>query len=236
MDNESAELNIFFIFILLLVLFFSYCAIPSNETQKISHKKYTKAHKKVVLDKEKIIMDNHDKIESAEAHKETAIKDDSSEKGHVNEAVSMAKESDEKAASHSDQISDKASDKTNGPGVIAMNNPGYEKHKKGIVLFTHKKHIQEYAIACGDCHHDEKGTPLELSEKDPVQSCIECHKGTQKPKDEQLSKEEKIAKYHFEAIHANCIECHKSYNIEKGDPKGKKPAPVSCNNCHPKNE
>ncbi|MFH2060957.1 MAG: cytochrome c3 family protein [Pseudomonadota bacterium] len=228
MDNESTELNIVFIFILLLVLFFSYCAIPSNETQKISHKKYTKR----VLKKQKTTMDDHDKIQSADEHKETALKHDKSEEGHVKEKMSMVKESKPTIALHSKQTPEK----TNGSDIIAMNNPMYEKHKKGIVLFTHKKHIQEYAIACGDCHHDEKGTPLELSANDPVKSCIECHKGTQKSKDEQLSEEEKIAKYHFEAIHANCVECHKSYNIEKGDPNGKSPAPVSCNKCHPKNK
>jgi len=103
-------------------------------------------------------------------------------------------------------------------------------------MFTHAKHINEYAIACGTCHHDDKGTPLELKEGDPVQSCAECHKETKKPKGEKLAKAEKIKKYHMEALHANCIDCHKSYNIEKGDPKGKKPAPTSCAKCHPKNK
>ncbi|MBT3177967.1 MAG: cytochrome c3 family protein [Desulfobacula sp.] len=115
-----------------------------------------------------------------------------------------------------------------------MNNPLYQKHSKGIVQFTHKEHVEKYSIACGSCHHDEKGKPIELTYDDPVKNCIECHKETEKPKGEKLSKEEKIAKYHFEAIHANCIGCHKDYNKEKGDPKGKGPAPSSCKSCHPK--
>ncbi|MBU8849401.1 MAG: cytochrome c family protein, partial [Desulfobacterales bacterium] len=110
----------------------------------------------------------------------------------------------------------------------------YKVHKKGIVQFTHKKHAEEYLIACGRCHHDEKGQPLDLGADDDAKGCIECHKETEKPKGEKLGKKEKIMKYHFEALHANCIGCHKAYNKEKGDPKGKVPAPASCTNCHPK--
>ncbi|MCP3876273.1 MAG: cytochrome c3 family protein [Desulfobacteraceae bacterium] len=115
-----------------------------------------------------------------------------------------------------------------------MENPLYKKHKKGIVQFTHKKHIEDYSISCGRCHHDETGTPLELQPNDSVAGCIECHKETIQPKGEKLEKKEKIAKYHFQALHENCIGCHKDYNKEKGDPKGKGPAPTSCKKCHPK--
>ncbi len=118
--------------------------------------------------------------------------------------------------------------------VFTMETKAYSKHTKGLVEFTHLKHIEEHKISCGDCHHDAEGKPLELKMGDPVQKCIECHKETEKPKGEKLGKAEKIKKYHKEALHANCVECHKDYNKKKGDPKGKGPAPTSCNDCHPK--
>jgi len=122
------------------------------------------------------------------------------------------------------------------PDVIKMENKGYKKHTKGIVMFSHKKHAADYGAGCGECHHDDKGKPLtNLKDGDPVQSCIECHKETgKKPKGEKLKKKEKIMKYHKEALHANCIGCHKKFNkknkLKKNDPKA---LPTTCKNCHP---
>jgi len=126
--------------------------------------------------------------------------------------------------------------------IIKMENPAYEKHKKGIVMFGHAKHAREYKAGCGDCHHDENNKPLDqLKEGDDVQSCIECHK---KPSEvpTKLKKEWKKKKtpkadqkkikleYHAEALHYNCRDCHKAYNKEN---KTKK-APTTCTKCHPK--
>ena len=125
--------------------------------------------------------------------------------------------------------------------VVPLKNPAYEKHTKGIVQFSHKKHATEYGATCGECHHDDKGQPLELKEGDDVQNCIECHKiAGQVPK--ELKKEWKTKKikraeqkklklaYHAEAIHMNCIGCHKKWNKENKS----KAAPTSCTKCHPK--
>ena len=74
---------------------------------------------------------------------------------------------------------------TDVPEVIKLNSPEYEKHKKGIVEFTHKKHSEDYAKkapdlyknGCGECHHDADNKPLSnLKTGDDVQRCIECHK------------------------------------------------------------
>ena len=118
--------------------------------------------------------------------------------------------------------------------VIELNEPSYE-HKKGIIKFSHKTHATEYGATCGECHHDDKGKPLDLKEGDAVQRCIECHKkpgeapkGKDKPK---LSKEQK-REYHAEALHDNCKGCHKAYNKKN---KTKK-APTTCKKCHPKIE
>ena len=108
--------------------------------------------------------------------------------------------------------------------VFKMERPEYKEHKKAIVEFTHKKHADEYKIGCGECHHDDKGKPIEgLKMGDDVQKCIECHKiPAEAPKGKKakkkLTKKEKIKDYHAEALHANCKGCHKSYN-KKYKPK-----------------
>ena len=122
--------------------------------------------------------------------------------------------------------------------VIKMENKCYDSHKKSIVEFSHKKHVEEYKTTCGECHHDENNKPLEnLKEGDDVQNCIECHNIAgyiTGKKAKGLSKEEK-RKYHANAIHDNCKACHKKFNKKKGL-KSKDPgaAPTTCKACHPK--
>ena len=108
-------------------------------------------------------------------------------------------------------------------------------HKKSIVSFTHTKHIKDYKIACGECHHDDQGKPLaDLKEGDAVKKCFDCHNkpGEIKGKAAKgLSDKEKRA-YHANAVHDNCVDCHKKFNKEKGE----KVAPQTCKDCHPKEE
>ncbi|MEW5908923.1 MAG: cytochrome c3 family protein [Thermodesulfobacteriota bacterium] len=130
------------------------------------------------------------------------------------------------------------------PDVIKMQNKAYEKHTKGIVEFSHKKHAEEYAKkspelyknGCGECHHDDKGKPLSaLKETDPVKSCAECHKKPgEKPKGKdapKLTKKQEL-EYHAEAIHDNCKGCHKNFNTKTKS----KAAPETCAKCHPGKE
>ncbi len=131
--------------------------------------------------------------------------------------------------------------KTEVPDVIKMENKAYENHKKAILSFGHKKHIDEYKVSCGECHHDDKGKPLDnLKMGDDVQNCIECHKiPGERPKGKgapKLTKKERL-QYHAEAIHYNCKACHKKINKEKGlKAKDKGAASVLCKQCHPKNK
>ena len=119
---------------------------------------------------------------------------------------------------------------SNVADVIPMNNKAYSKHKKGIVEFTHKKHIEDYEIGCGECHHDNKGKALNnLKLTDSVQNCIACHKNPGQAKGKKAKKDK--LEFHAEAIHMNCIDCHKDYNKKNNT----KDAPSSCNKCHPKN-
>jgi hypothetical protein len=112
-----------------------------------------------------------------------------------------------------------------------MNSP--YKHKKSLSNFTHKKHIEEYKITCGECHHDDKGEPLnDLKEGDDVQKCFECHKKPGEIKGKKakgLTKEQK-REYHANAVHENCMGCHRKYNKKNNT----KDAPVKCTECHPK--
>ena len=125
---------------------------------------------------------------------------------------------------------------TTVPEVVKMEAP--YAHTKGIVEFSHKKHITEYknakgeAIACGECHHDDKGQPLALKEGDDVKKCFECHNqpGELKGKNAKGKPDSEVIKYHANAAHGNCIGCHKDYNKANKT----KAAPQTCTKCHPK--
>jgi cytochrome c553 len=131
---------------------------------------------------------------------------------------------------------------TKAKDVIKLENPAYEKHTKGIVMFEHKKHAYDYAEKypevytnkCGECHHDQNGKPLvSLKEGEAVDNCIVCHKiPGERPKGKdapKLSKKERL-EYHAEALHYNCKGCHKKVNKMTK----KKLAPTTCSKCHPK--
>lgn len=117
---------------------------------------------------------------------------------------------------------------TSAPDTIKMETKGF-KHKKPIVDFSHKKHYTDYKLACGKCHHDDKGKPLtSLKEGDDVKQCSECHNKFKKDK-----KNRKDIMVLENAMHENCIGCHKEINKKAGDPKGRKgPGPTSCSKCH----
>lgn len=120
---------------------------------------------------------------------------------------------------------------TKAPDEIQMNAPF--EHKKSIVAFTHKKHIADHKITCGECHHDDKGKPLaDLKEGDEVKKCFDCHKkpGEIKGKAAKgMSKEDKLA-YIANAVHENCVGCHRTHNKDNDT----KAAPTKCTDCHPK--
>ncbi len=132
---------------------------------------------------------------------------------------------------------------------IPMENKAYKKHKESIQVFTHRKHMTEYAEKypdlyqsdCGECHHEDKdgkSVPLnDLNEGDEVKNCIECHKKAgyiKGKKAKGLTKEQK-REYHANAVHDNCKGCHKKFNKEKGlKSKDEGYAPNTCKTCHPK--
>lgn len=118
--------------------------------------------------------------------------------------------------------------------VIVLQSKGYSEHTRKLVEFTHKKHVDDYKIACGDCHHDNKGKPLNNIKLDSkVEKCSDCHsipgerpRGKEAP---QLSRTERL-EYHAEAMHFNCRDCHRDHNKAQST----KAAPTACNDCHTK--
>jgi hypothetical protein len=102
--------------------------------------------------------------------------------------------------------------------VIVINNQGYDQDRRGPVNFSHKKHAEDYKVACNDCHHEfENGTNV-WKEGDPVKQCIECHDPIEKK-----GNAEKLQT----AFHDNCQGCHR-------DLKDKEAPFKKCTDCHEK--
>ncbi len=226
------------IVVLVVVVALDYNAKPPAETHVAAEKTVEKKETKKEVAKAKAHeTEKKEAVKHEKKKKEEAVEKESKEHKAVAKKEKHAKAAKhakkEKATAHKKAAPAKAAS-GDLPDVIAMKNAAYKKHKKGIVQFTHKKHIDKFKIACGECHHDENGEPLkELKAGDEVQGCIECHskpgKAKKAKKGEKLSLEQKL-EFHAEALHKNCISCHKKYNKKNKT----KAAPVSCGKCHPK--
>jgi predicted aldo/keto reductase-like oxidoreductase len=59
--------------------------------------------------------------------------------------------------------------------VIVIDNKGYDQDRRGPVNFSHKKHAEDYKVACDECHHEFENGKNVWKEGDPVKQCIECH-------------------------------------------------------------
>jgi len=114
------------------------------------------------------------------------------------------------------------------PDVISIKDALWATPTKAAVELTHKKHAEDYKIACAECHHVYKDGKNVWKEGDAVEKCSKCHneptiQGELKLPPEQQKLNLKIA------FHKNCQECHKKHKQEKPDTK----APVTCAGCHP---
>jgi len=102
---------------------------------------------------------------------------------------------------------------------------------KAPVELSHKKHSEEYKIACAECHHKFDGGKNVWKQGDPVQKCEACHteptiQGEMKLPPDQQKLNLKLA------FHNNCVGCHKKLKTDKPDSK----VPVTCTGCHPQKE
>ena len=108
------------------------------------------------------------------------------------------------------------------PDEVKIENKGYQKDKKGPIKFSHKKHHEDYKVACTECHHDYKDGKNVWKDSDKAEKCSKCHN--------PLKKEGKVKKLQ-NAYHRNCKNCHKAYIKDHPDSK----APYKkCTKCHQK--
>jgi hypothetical protein len=101
---------------------------------------------------------------------------------------------------------------------IIIENQGYMNDNKKPVKLNHKKHSEEYKIACDDCHHIyQEGTNV-WKEGDSVQRCAACH--------DPIEDRGDVMKLQS-AFHKNCRDCHKEMSQEGREAPYKK-----CTECH----
>jgi hypothetical protein len=97
----------------------------------------------------------------------------------------------------------------------------FKIRKKGPVKFSHDAHMDEYGLACTDCHHDYQNGKNVWTEDDEVKTCETCHDPV----------ETRGTVYNLQkAFHSNCKGCHKEVN----EGEGKEVAPFKCSGCHEK--
>lgn len=134
--------------------------------------------------------------------------------------------------------------------VIKLDDKAYKKHKYAIVIFSHKKHQDDYAKkypeffknGCGECHHekvdDTHNKPLvNLKEGDDVKPCIECHQKAEYGTGKEVKGLSEVEKreFHANALHDNCKDCHIEYDKKyKLKSKSEGYAPTACAQCHKK--
>ena len=118
------------------------------------------------------------------------------------------------------------------PDEVTIASKLWKKDKYGPSKLSHKKHAEDYKIACQDCHHVFKDGKNVWKQGDKVQKCDECHTcvKTGKALKDATPDEKKLSLYN--AFHDNCKGCHKDFN-KKNDVKD---APTKCKTCHEKLE
>jgi hypothetical protein len=102
---------------------------------------------------------------------------------------------------------------------IIIENQGYTEDRKKPVKLNHKKHAEEYGIACASCHHVyEEGENI-WEQGDPVGKCVACH--------DPVADQDGVMKLQS-AFHKNCRDCHKEVTQEV-----REAAPYKkCTACH----
>ena len=105
------------------------------------------------------------------------------------------------------------------PLEILIDNHGYEEKQKGPVGFGHIEHIEEYQVACVQCHHVYQEGNNVWAKGDPVGNCAECHN----PLDEEGIQLNRLKT----AYHKQCCLCHIEINKQGGTAPFEK-----CEECH----
>jgi len=114
------------------------------------------------------------------------------------------------------------------PDTITIKDSLWTAHTKAPVTFTHKKHAEEYKIACDECHHKYENGKNVWKQGNPVQKCDACHNEPTIEGEKKLPPDQQKLNLKL-AFHGNCQGCHQK--LKKEDPNTK--APVTCTGCHP---
>ena len=101
---------------------------------------------------------------------------------------------------------------------IIIENQGYTEDKKKPVRLSHKKHAEEYEMACNSCHHIYEEGENVWKQGDQVEKCVACH--------DPVKDQGNVIKLQS-AFHKNCRDCHKEMSQ-----KGKEAPYKKCTDCH----
>ncbi len=107
----------------------------------------------------------------------------------------------------------------------------FETVYRGPVSFTHGKHVDDYKLECGQCHHDDSGEPLkDFRPSDEIDNCIDCHylEGLLRGQILAETSQEEVLEHYPNAIHQMCISCHQ----ERNNLTHTLFAPEACRGCH----
>jgi hypothetical protein len=104
---------------------------------------------------------------------------------------------------------------------IIINNPDYERDRKGPVAFPHRKHALDYKVLCWECHHNYEDKVNVWSPWMETEKCVDCH--------DPMEADGEILKLQT-AYHVNCKTCHIERKIFNDDPLAYR----KCNTCHEK--
>ena len=150
--------------------------------------------------------------EEVPASSEPQVKEEPKESPSEEEAVGFSPPSEPPA---------KTERKAEAAGIgdeIIIENQGYTEDIKKPVKLSHKKHAEEYEIACDSCHHVyEEGENI-WKEGDPVEKCVVCH--------DPVADQDGVIKLQS-AFHKNCRDCHREVTQE-----GKEAPYKKCTACH----
>ena len=119
---------------------------------------------------------------------------------------------------------------TKAPDTIVIKSALWPNPTKAPVTFAHKKHSEEYKIACAECHHVYKDGKNVWKQGDPVQKCDACHNEPTITGEMKLPPDKQKLNLKI-AFHKNCQGCHQ--DLKKKDPAKYAKIPVTCAQCHP---
>lgn len=113
------------------------------------------------------------------------------------------------------------------PDEVALKPSIWPNPTKAAVKLSHKKHHDEYKVACNECHHVMKDGKNTWKEGDEVRKCEACHTEATTQGELKLPPDRKKLNLKI-AFHTECQSCHKKLRAEKPDIN----APATCTQCH----